>query len=164
MRKKNGKRLRNDTLRWSNGGMYSSSSRAGFSLLELLTVMAIVSVLTAVTMVTFRGTRSAGARQGTADLLMQSVEQARQTAIASGAKAYVGIADKTYPDSKKRLRAYILFREYTDGDVDEIKAAGGAAPASWANTNPSRNGNICREDFVLIRTMWIRSCRMLQRN
>lgn len=120
MRKNLCKSHRIDTSNRFNITMRQSCDQAGFSLLELLVVMAIASLLMTVAVFNFRGSRSAGARQGTADVVMLTVEQARQTAIVTGAKTYIGLADTHHPDPSKRLRAYILFRDYTEEEIAEM--------------------------------------------
>ncbi len=96
----------------------------------MLTVIAVISVLSVVALYALKGSRVAGARRGAADVVMQSVEQARMTAIEKGVQTYVGFADESYSDPDGQLRAYIIFRDYTQEEVDAITAGGGTVDSA----------------------------------
>jgi prepilin-type N-terminal cleavage/methylation domain-containing protein len=93
----------------------------GFSLMELLAVMAIMAILTAITVTAAMGMRPGGARAGAITQVMNSLEEARMTAIEKGVPVYFGVVSTNSADRQMWYHSYILFRPQTE----EEQAASG---------------------------------------
>lgn len=142
---------------------FSQRSR-GFTLVELLTVMAIMALLVSVSIPALSGMRSTYARAGSVDLVMDTIEQAREAALQSGENTYVILAlsqdSGVSPDALmvagdqpigststdplvlytpwKRLPTNIRFRSSADTLVTNALPA---AVQSQTSTLPRLNGN-----------------------
>lgn len=91
----------------------------GFSLIELLAVICILAIMAAMSAPVLTSLSNQSGRKGAVNILLNSFEQARVTALSNGVNAYVGFANETaFPasDSPYPYRAFILFRDRTDED------------------------------------------------
>ncbi len=97
-----------------------ATSRAkGFSLIELLAVITIIVIMASMSVPVLTSLSNQSGRKGAVNILLNSFEQARVTALSNGVNAYVGFANETaFPasDSPYPYRAFILFRDRTDDD------------------------------------------------
>ncbi|MDZ4788287.1 MAG: prepilin-type N-terminal cleavage/methylation domain-containing protein [Blastochloris sp.] len=91
-------------------------NRYGFTLVELLAVIMILMVMAAMMAPVVSTLSNQAGRKGAVNILLNSFEQARVTALTTGATTYVGFADASFPLEKYRYRAFIIFRERTDDD------------------------------------------------
>lgn len=95
----------------------------GFSLLELLTVAAILCILMALLVPAVSGFTSAGGRKGAVTLVMNTLEQARVSAIETGREVVVVFWKKngistTEPDQQDAM--LVLRRNDSDTDWEPI--------------------------------------------
>lgn len=108
------------------------SKRSGYSLLELLVAMALMAMLMGLSVAAMMGFRTPGLRQGAISQLMGALDEARMSAIESGAAVYVAFADGAFPDAERRFRGFILYREFTAAErealADNPPAAGEVKP------------------------------------
>lgn len=88
------------------------NKKVAFSLTELLTVMAIISIMMGLAVGTGMGLRPPGSRQGTITQLMQSLEEARMSAIEKGTPVSFAIAGSD-ASAEKRFSTYMILREQT---------------------------------------------------
>ena len=95
--------------------------RRGFTLVELIMVIAIMVVIAGITSLVIIGLRPPGSRQGAMLQLSQVMEEGRLSAMEQSTTIYVAIADETHPDEEKRLRAHLLFREYTNEEKEAMQ-------------------------------------------
>lgn len=100
-----------------------SPSSPAFTLVEILFVIAVMSILVSIAAMSLTGGKSTGNWQGTINQLSQAVEEARMTAIETNTKTYLGFANANHPDGEKKLRSYILFREYTQEEKSKMTPA-----------------------------------------
>jgi len=92
----------------------------GYTLVELLAVMAVMVILMGLSVAAMLGFRTPGLRQAAISQLMATFDEARMSAIEKGVKVYVGFADGQFPNKERRLRSYILYREYTGAEREEM--------------------------------------------
>jgi prepilin-type N-terminal cleavage/methylation domain-containing protein len=90
--------------------------RQGFSLIELLAVMTIIIIMGAMSLPMLSSLSNQIGRKGAVNILLNSFEQARVTALNTGVTTYVGFADANFPQEHFRYRAFILFRERREED------------------------------------------------
>lgn len=99
-----------------NTKMSNLRKRGGFTLVELLVVILILMVMAAMMAPVVSTLSNQAGRKGAVNILLNSFEQARVTALTTGAVTYVGFADASFPVEKYRYRAFVIFRERTDDD------------------------------------------------
>jgi prepilin-type N-terminal cleavage/methylation domain-containing protein len=83
--------LGRDLPRSTSGGIFRFSER-GFTLVELLTVMAVMGIMTSLLAVSVSNFQSTNNRKRAVNILMETLEQARLTALQSGQKISVVFA------------------------------------------------------------------------
>lgn len=103
----------------------STTCCSGFSLLELLAVIMIITILAAVSAPSLMQISNSAARKGAVNVLLNAFEQARVAALTSGTNTYVGFADKNFPNSSMRYRAFIIFR---NAQTDDPPSSGNYIP------------------------------------
>ena len=110
-----------------------SSASQAFTIIEMVAVVTIMMILGSLMGISVLGPRTPGARYGTHLQLIQMIEEARVDAIGKAGtlafrsedntvgKVYIGLAGADHPDANKRLCSYILFRDYTQDELDQLK-------------------------------------------
>lgn len=91
---------------------------AAFTLIELLTVVAVMAILGSILVPALPGLLGVGGRQGGVSTLGAALEQARLSAMESGATTYVGFPFAA-ADTNAAYSSVLVFREATN----EEKAA-----------------------------------------
>lgn len=95
-----------------NGKQHSERNAGkGFSLVELLFVIAIIAIVLAFTAPAIQGLAVGTGRKGAVRLVMNSLEEARVTALERSGPVYLGFADKEFPEARWRYRRFVMFRE-----------------------------------------------------
>jgi prepilin-type N-terminal cleavage/methylation domain-containing protein len=73
-------------------------ARSAFSLIELIAVMAIIAILLGLLAPGISAMTSTAGRKGAVNILMNTFEQARVAALESGAKVYVVLWQREWPE------------------------------------------------------------------
>jgi prepilin-type N-terminal cleavage/methylation domain-containing protein len=97
----------------------AAAGTRGFSLIELLAVLSILGIIAAMSAPVLTSLSNQSGRKGAVNILLNTFEQARVTALSNGVNAYVGFANETaFPTSGSPYpyRAFIIFRDRTDED------------------------------------------------
>jgi prepilin-type N-terminal cleavage/methylation domain-containing protein len=84
---------------------------SGFSLIELLAVMAVVAVMTSLLLPSISGLSGTAGRRGAVNTVMNTLEQARVSAVESSRPVYVVFWRRVFPESD----ALMVLRESDSG-------------------------------------------------
>jgi prepilin-type N-terminal cleavage/methylation domain-containing protein len=90
-----------------------TSSKAGFTLVEMLVVIAVIAILTGLTLPALRGLTGSNGLRGGVNTVLATLDQARAAAIENGASVYVGLPPSTFKsaqDPMMRHASMIVFR------------------------------------------------------
>lgn len=90
----------------------------GISLLELLVVLGIMAILMVLIVAGAGMFQAPGLQRAAMTQLLATLEEARMTAIETGARTYVGFTDASEEDEERRLRGFILFREHSPAELE----------------------------------------------
>jgi hypothetical protein len=133
--------------------------QSGSSLLELLSVSALIVLMAGLFYSSISSFSSSAGRRGAVNVLMNTLEHARITALESGQTVYVGFADDDFPIEDMRYKAFLVFRETSEeeraagakdylvvrkwkrlpGNVALKRAMGSIVPESGGQTFPGLN-------------------------
>jgi prepilin-type N-terminal cleavage/methylation domain-containing protein len=91
-----------------------SRLQSGFSLLEVLLVSALIVLMAGLFYSSISSLSSSAGRRGAVNVLMNTLEHARISALESGQTVYVGFADGDFPIEDMRYKAFLVFRETSD--------------------------------------------------
>lgn len=76
-----------------------------------------MAILAALSLPSIQNITGSTGRRGAVNVLLNTFEQARATALETGANTYVAFADRNFPDEALRYRAFLVFRDRTEDDV-----------------------------------------------
>lgn len=112
----------------STGKNGKNRSVAGFTLIEMLAVMGIMLVMLGMLLPAINDALGSRGRKGAVNILLNTFEQARVSALEQSTNVYVGFADGNIPDNAVGGRnagfaytRFIVFREY-NADIDPATA------------------------------------------